>query len=448
MSFPAYPEYKDSGVPWLGAVPEHWERKPLFALAKELDELNHGMQEDNLLSLSYGRIKRKNIEDNDGLLPASFETYQIVERDDIVWRLTDLQNDQRSLRTGIVRERGIITSAYLATRPTAVLPEFLSYLLRAYDLTKVFYSMGGGLRQSMKFSDVKWLPIMLPSEAEQSAISAFLDRETAKIDTLVAEQERLIALLKEKRQAVISHAVTKGLNPHAPMKDSGIEWLGEIPAHWEVGKLFYGARLQSGYAFSSSDFGSEGVPVVRMNNLNRGKLDLSEAVRLSDTVCNPAVALCPGDLVWGMSGSIGDTGSLGNFAVVVERDIPCQLNQRVGRFLINKNRMAPEFLQIWIQSQPFYLQIMLAVTGTAQFNVSAEQVQSTMAAFPPLNEQQLINEYITGECLRFVSIIDEAQAAITLLQERRAALVSAAVTGKIDVRGLVDAPATAELETA
>jgi type I restriction enzyme S subunit len=199
VSFPAYPEYKDSGVPWLGEVPAQWKRKPLFALAKELDDRNVGMQEDNLLSLSYGKIKRKNIEDNDGLLPASFETYQIVERDDIVWRLTDLQNDQRSLRTGIVRERGIITSAYLATRPTAVLPEFLAYLLRTYDLTKVFYSMGGGLRQSMKFSDVKWLPIMLPSDAEQAAIAAFLDRETAKIDALVAEQERLIALLKEKR---------------------------------------------------------------------------------------------------------------------------------------------------------------------------------------------------------------------------------------------------------
>ena len=111
MSFPAYPAYKDSGVSWLGDVPSSWERKPLFALVRELADKNHGMQENNLLSLSYGRIKRKSIDGSDGLLPASFETYQIVDRDDIVWRLTDLQNDQRSLRTGIVRERGIITSA-------------------------------------------------------------------------------------------------------------------------------------------------------------------------------------------------------------------------------------------------------------------------------------------------------------------------------------------------
>ena len=179
MSFPVYLDYTDSGVAWLGAVPSHWSRKPLFALVNELGDSNEGMKENNLLSLSYGQIKRKNIDDNDGLLPASFETYQIVERDDVVWRLTDLQNDQRSLRTGIVRERGIITSAYLATRPTGITPEFLAYILRAYDLTKVFYSMGGGLRQSMKFSDVKWLPIMLPNPEEQAAIVTFLDRETA-----------------------------------------------------------------------------------------------------------------------------------------------------------------------------------------------------------------------------------------------------------------------------
>nr|WP_281392575.1 restriction endonuclease subunit S [Sphingobium jiangsuense] len=206
------------------------------------------MIENNLLSLSYGRIVRKDIDNNDGLLPASFETYQIVEPDDIVWRLTDLQNDQRSLRTAIVRERGIITSAYLATQPRGIAPHYLSYLLRAYDLTKVFYSMGGGLRQSMKFADVKRLPVMLPPANEQVAIAAFLDRETAKIDALIEEQRCLISLLKEKRQAVISHAVTEGLDPHAPMKDSGIDWLGEVPAHWDVKRLRFICHIGTGDA--------------------------------------------------------------------------------------------------------------------------------------------------------------------------------------------------------
>ena len=241
-----YPVYVDSGLEWVGEVPEGWRILPALAVGHERQESNAGMLEENLLSLSYGRIVQKDIEGLDGLLPESFETYQIVHPGDIVLRLTDLQNDKRSLRSAIVRERGIITSAYLAFAPTGLDCCYLSYLMRAYDLSKVFYSMGGGLRQSMKFSDIKRMPVIVPPLPEQTAIAAFLDRETAKIDALVAEQRRLIDLLKEKRQAVISHAVTKGLNPNAPLKPSGIDWLGDVPEGWEVVKLAAHFRASKG----------------------------------------------------------------------------------------------------------------------------------------------------------------------------------------------------------
>jgi type I restriction enzyme S subunit len=246
MSFPRYPKYKDSGVDWLGQVPEYWELRPLCGAATERYEPNEGMLEDNLLSLSYGRIVQKDITANDGLLPESFETYQIVHPGDIVFRLTDLQNDKRSLRSALVEEKGIITSAYLAVVPRGPDSRYLSYLFRAYDVTKVFYSMGGGLRQSMKFADMKRLPTLLPPPPEQSRIAEFLGRQTAKIDALVAEQERLLTLLKEKRQAVISKAVTKGLNPQAALKPSGIEWLGDVPAHWKIAPLKWYSRCCSG----------------------------------------------------------------------------------------------------------------------------------------------------------------------------------------------------------
>ena len=229
MSFTSYERYKQSGVEWLGAVPEHWSTLPLLAVGRERDERNTGMAESNLLSLSYGRIIRKDINTNEGLLPESFETYQIVHPGDIIFRLTDLQNDKRSLRTAIVEERGIITSAYLALKPLSANPQFLNYLFRAYDLRKVFYAMGGGVRQSMNYEDVKRMEMLLPPMDEQFAIAGFLDLETTKIDALIQEQRRLIVLLKEKRQAVISHTVTKGLNPCAPMKDPGIEWIGQLP---------------------------------------------------------------------------------------------------------------------------------------------------------------------------------------------------------------------------
>ncbi|MEO5376402.1 MAG: hypothetical protein H7832_01255 [Magnetococcus sp. DMHC-6] len=199
---------KDSGVEWLGEVPEHWGVVPFYNVISERNESNNGMIENNLLSLSFGRIIKKDITSNDGLLPESFETYQIIRPGDIVLRLTDLQNDKRSLRSAIVEQTGIITSAYLAVIPFSINHLYAAFLLRSYDLMKVFYSMGGGLRQSMKFSDIKRLPTLQPPKKEQSSIAAYLDRETAKLDTLTTEAQRAIDLLKERRSALISAAVT------------------------------------------------------------------------------------------------------------------------------------------------------------------------------------------------------------------------------------------------
>ena len=230
-----YPENKDSGVEWVGGIPKHWNVLPAFAAATNECIKNSDGLETNVLSLSYGNIVERDIENNFGLLPDSFNTYQIVNVGDIILRLTDLQNDKRSLRVGLSKLNGIITSAYLKLVCKSMLQYGYAYrLLHSYDTTKVFYGMGGGLRQSMKFDDFRRLPFLIPTQEEQRTIAAFLDYETARIDQLIAKQQQLIELLKEKRQAVISHAVTKGLNPNAPMKDSGVEWLGQVPEHWEA----------------------------------------------------------------------------------------------------------------------------------------------------------------------------------------------------------------------
>lgn len=200
---------KDSGAEWIGEVPENWLVKPFFSVTKERKYKNSGMIENNLLSLSYGRIIRRDINASEGLLPESFETYQIVDPDDIVFRLTDLQNDQKSLRTAIVNERGIITSAYVVARATKnIQAEYLNHLLRAYDSLKVFYSMGGGLRQSLKYSDLRRMPLLIPPFEEQNEINNFLSRQYSRIETLIGKTERSINLLKEHRSALITAAVT------------------------------------------------------------------------------------------------------------------------------------------------------------------------------------------------------------------------------------------------
>lgn len=175
-------------------------------------------------------------------------------------RLTDLQNDKRSLRVGHAPEPGIITSAYLKLTAKAgcCIDRYLYLLLHSYDTIKVFYGMGGGLRQSMKFDDMRRLLMLIPSMEEQEQIANFLDHETAKIDTLIDKQQQLIKLLKEKRQAVISHAVTKGLNPDAPMKDSGVEWLGEVPEHWGVGRVKHQAAQPN---LSMENLGNIIIPI-------------------------------------------------------------------------------------------------------------------------------------------------------------------------------------------
>ncbi len=411
MNFPAYPEYKDSRVEWVREIPFDWDARPLFSVADQVEQKNIGLAEDNLLSLSYGNIVRKDIEGADGLLPASFETYQILEKYDVVWRLTDLQNDKRSLRTGLVSERGIITSAYLGTRPRSIDPVFFAYLLRAYDLTKVFYSMGGGLRQSMNFSDVKWLPILVPPQADQFAITRFLDYETSKIDGAVAAQERLIALLTEKRGATISHAVTKGLDPDAPMKDSGIEWLSQIPTHWNAKRLRYLCRIETGDG-DTQDSLEEGeypffVRSPKIERINRYIFDC-EAVMTS-----------------------GDGAGVGK--IYHHYDGKFTAHQRVYVFH-GFTEILPRLIYYYFQA--FFARVTLQ--GTAKSTV--ESLRRPMLAdfwivVPDQEEQQTVLDYCEDVDRRFAEAIKRCKESIRLLKERRAALISAAVTGKIDVRG-------------
>jgi type I restriction enzyme S subunit len=200
---------KDSGIEWIGDVPEHWEIQRLHDIAVHQKTKNIGLIEKNLLSLSYGKIKRRDIDTSFGLLPESFETYQIVEEGNIILRLTDLQNDQRSLRVGLAREKGIITSAYLCLKFLKnIHPVFAYYLLFIYDISKVFYWFGGGLRQSMKFDDVKVFPFVIPPLSEQKAIADYLDKKTAQIDQIIQTINTQIEKLKELRKTLINDVVT------------------------------------------------------------------------------------------------------------------------------------------------------------------------------------------------------------------------------------------------
>lgn len=202
-------EMKDSGIEWIGEIPKDWDIHPVYAYFEEGKTKNYRMQEQNLLSLSYGRIIRKDINTNGGLLPASFNTYNVVEAGDIIIRPTDLQNDKRSLRTGLVKEQGIITSAYIDLRPKKdVNSEYYHYLLHSYDIIKVFYNMGNGVRQGLNYSEFAKLLLLEPSQAEQQQIVDYLNAQCTEIDTLIADKKRQLDILAEYKKSLIYEYVT------------------------------------------------------------------------------------------------------------------------------------------------------------------------------------------------------------------------------------------------
>ncbi|MCO6355426.1 hypothetical protein GBO14_11940 [Pseudoalteromonas shioyasakiensis] len=433
--YKAYPEYKDSEIEWVGDIPASWTVKPTFSVFDPSVSKNTEGQESTVLSLSYGNIVERDVDTNFGLLPESFNTYQIVRDGDLILRLTDLQNDKKSLRVGLVKQTGIITSAYLKLRSNQSIDSRFAYrLLHSYDTTKVFYGMGGGLRQSMKFEDFRRLPILVPPLEEQQKIANFLDHETAKIDTLIAKQEKLIELLKEKRQAVVSHAVTKGLDPDAPMKDSGVEWLGEVPEHWNI--LKFGITNKSaelGGNYNSGE-GEEGLPLIKMGNLGRGDISLKkiEYLPIEESFDKAHLLKC-GDFLFNTRNSLDLVGKVS----IWKNELP--------RALYNSNVLRISFEPTLVSSSQYMSYLFNSDLGLSQLRLIAKGTTSVAAIYykelksisfplPTLKEQEEIVEYVEKNIEKLDDLIKQSQKAIQLIKERKTALISAAVTGKIDVR--------------
>lgn len=415
-----YAKYKDSGISWIGEVPEHWEEKYLFQVATEHYLSNKNVHHQNLLSLSYGKIIKKDINTTEGLLPANFDTYQIVENGNIILRLTDLQNDHRSLRVGLVTQEGIITSAYICLEPTILMcPNFLYRLLHTFDVKKMFYGMGGGLRQSLKYDELKKIILPIPPLSEQKAIADFLDKKTAQINELVAAKKKQIELLKECKQAVIAKAVTQGINPKAKMKDSGITWIGQIPEHWGVTRNKTFLLEKDDVVGKSNDYQllslTKGGVIIRDVESGKGKFPKDfESYKI---VHSDDVIFCLFDVdetprTVGLSKYNGMiTGAYDIF----------QLQN------INSEFYTYYFITIDDRKalRPLY-------TGLRKV-VKKDRFLSYKIAVPPLSEQEQIVAYIKEKVDSIDAQIASVEKQIANLNEFKQSLISDAVTGKIKV---------------
>ncbi|WP_313526055.1 restriction endonuclease subunit S [Stutzerimonas kunmingensis] len=416
MSFLKYPAYKDSGVEWLGEVPEHW----IMGSLKNMAQIRNGRD-------------YKEVESSDG-------EYPVIGSGGQFSNATQYLYEGESVLLG--RKGTIDKPLYINGRFWTVDTMFYTEISKGacakffyYNSLTIpfdYYSTSTAL-PSMTQADLLNHPAAIPTKLEQTQIARFLDHETARIDALIEEQQRLIELLKEKRQAVISHAVTKGLDPTVPMKDSGVGWLGEVPAHWEVTQVKRRCDLITDGAHISPETENGVYCFVSTRDVSDEGIDFEGCLRTSAdsyeylvrTGCQPEV----GDVLFSKDGTIGRT-------IVVSENSP-DFVVASSLIIIRPSRAAllSQYLDFLCQSWVVSQQVESFVKGAGLPRLSIQNLSKVVGVFPPLEEQALIADFLQLQCVAARRLTSEALRTMELLKERRSALISAAVTGKIDVRG-------------
>ena len=426
---------KPSGIEWIGDIPDSWKTNTAFQIFTQVKNKNEGLKEQNLLSLSYGKIKRKSIETVGGLLPENFDGYNIIEADDIVLRLTDLQNDQKSLRVGISPERGIVTSAYLTLRNRSTsLPEYLYYYLHAFDISKGFYGMGAGVRQGLNWDGLKWLKILTPPVHEQEKIVSFLDAECARIGAVVEQTRASIEEYKKLKQSVITEAVTKGIRPGRKMKDSGVEWIGVVPEEWVVTKLKYFSSIRSGITLGktySRDTKLVEYPYLRVANVQGSYTDLTDVATILITEEEAEkYRLHDGELLMTEG---GDRDKLGR-GTVWHAEIDLCLHQNHVFALTTNDDLSAEYVSF----------LSASFVGRDYFDVTANQsvhlastnsttIMNFTIPVPKIEEQNEIVSYLFEKTEELEKLIAKKQALISDLESYKKSLIFEYVTGKKEV---------------
>jgi len=437
MSFPRYPAYKPSGVEWLGEVPEHWDvlqSRRMFKARREAAKEGAIML---TASQKYGMIPQAEFVEREGR-----RVVEVIQGKDNLIQVEpdDFVISMRSFQGGLewCRFSGSTSFHYVPVTPIKhVMPCFFAHLLKSDKYISALRSTTNLIRdgQEIRYSNFVQVPLPIIPVSEQIAIATFLDHETAKIDALIAEQQRLIELLQEKRQAVISHAVTKGLNPDAPMKDSGVEWLGEVPEHWSVStiKRIVSTPVTDG-PHETPEFLDEGIPFVSAEAVSTGKIDferirgfisLEDHQRYSQKY-NPK----RDDIFMIKSGATTGTSA------IVETDIEFNIWSPLAVIRCG-SEVLHRFALHFIRSRNFLEAVALGWSFGTQQNIGMGVIENLSIVVPSLEEQREIVFLLDSAAGEANSLILEAERSIALLQERRSALISAAVTGQIDVRGLV-----------
>ena len=433
MSFPKYAEYKESGVEWLGLIPSHWDvvqSRRLFKARRE-----SAKEDDVMLTASqkYGMIPQSEFVEKEGR-----RVVEVIKgKENLIHVMPDdFVISMRSFQGGLewCRYKGSTSFHYVPVPPIKnVVPSFFAHLLKSAAYISALRSTTNLIRdgQEIRYSNFVQAPLPIVPEKEQLAIASFLDHETAKIDALIAEQERLIEILQEKRQAVITHAVTKGLNPDAPMRDSGVEWLGEVPEHWEVGQTRrFCKQVKTGRTPNTEDFSTSQhstpwfSPSCFTENLahTQPEKEVSpNSILEGRSACFTEAAV----LVIGIGATLGRVAFPGT---------KCSANQQINALEPAPEKIKSSFLAYALMASTNQMKL---ISNSSTIGImNQEKTKSLLIACPPLAEQEKIILFIQEKTSEIDALKAKVFQSNRILNERRSALISAAVTGQIDVRHL------------
>ena len=417
-------QMKSSGIEWIGAVPVTWEIHPIYFYFSERKNKNIFGTEHNLLSLSYGHVIRKNINTVGGLLPESFNTYNIIEANDIIIRPTDLQNDKKSLRTGLCNEHGIITSAYIALKPIAeVNVSFVQYLLHTYDIMKVFYNMGNGVRQGLNYSEFSKLMLFLPSIDEQSIIADFLDKKCVELDSLISDIQSQIEILEEYKRSVITEAVTKGLDPDVEMRDSGIAWVGDIPAHWIAHPLYFyfGERKNKNALGLETNLLSLSYGKIIRKDINSNGGLLPESFNTYNIIEKDDIIIRPTDLQNDKRSL--RTGIAREHGIITSAYIAMKAIKSVN----------PEYFHYLLHAYDV-MKVFYNMGNGVRQGLNFSEFSRLMVFEPTIEEQNAIVAYLKEKCDEIDLAIAEKKQQIETIEEYKKSLIFEYVTGKKEVQ--------------
>ena len=429
-------EMKDSGIEWVGAIPAAWGVHRIASHFQEIKEKNTANAYSNALQFKMGKIIAKPQKWDEDETNETYSAYTVVHPNTIMINGLNLEFDFVTQRVARVECNGIITSAYIALSPRDdINAEYICYLLKSYDACRAFHSMGRGLRKILSYSELKNKPIVVPPLAEQERIAAFLDAECAEIDAVLEKTRASIEEYKKLKQAVITQAVTKGVRGDRPMKDSGIEWIGDIPAEWRKTQLRHCAAIKSGITLGKKYEKTDSLverPYLRVANVQDGYVDLSVLTTIEVTQDEDLkYRLRAGDVLMTEG---GDRDKLGRGCVWHGEIEPCLHQNHIFAVQTSKDTLLPEFLEYLTVSDVgrSYFDV-TAIKTTNLACTSSSKVLAFTIPLPSVEEQAEIVEALNTKCAGIDALGAKKQQYLTEIENYKKSLIYEYVTGKKEV---------------